>query len=141
MLEILGTIIFVYLLYYLINIRKFNKAGMIKKIKEKNNEDINKATYSALPAEVKYFIIKYKIDLNKINKKGLLKLVAFILGLNIALVTIIVALLVEDSMLQLLIGSACLIPLFLFSMHLLGKYFKKKGLVKDEEHKQKRNRK
>jgi len=139
MFEIFGTIFFVYLFYYIVNIKKFNKAGVIKKVKDKKSEDIESATYKALPAEVKYFIMKYKVDLSKINKKGLLKLIAFILGLDITFVTIITALLINDLVIQILIGSIALIPLFLISMYWLGKYFKKKGLIKDEKHKSKRN--
>jgi len=114
---------------------------MIKKVKDKKNEDIEIATYNALPAEAKYFIVRYNVNLNKINKKGLLKVIAFILGLNIAIVTLIVALLIENNLLQMLVGSIILIPLFLFSMKLLAKQFKKKGLINNEKHKSKRNRK
>ncbi len=120
------TILIVYLVYYFVSVARYDKNGHLKK-KSKEITD-----YDGLPSEVKYFIKKYNIDLDKINLRGLLKLTGLVLGIDIAIVTIIVVLLFNnDIVLELLVGAIAILPLYLISLKLLGKYFKKKGLVKN----------
>ena len=118
------TIFFVYILYYIVSISRFDKTGHAK----------NKAVtdYQALPAEVKYFVYKYKVDETKVNYRGLLKLIALVLGIDIAIVIIPVVLLIENEILQMVIAVIVLFPVFLISLKIVGNYFKKKGLVKNE---------
>lgn len=123
MIITLVTVFFVYVLYYVVTISRFDKAG------HSVNREVS--DYQALPSEVKYFVKKYKVDENKVNYRGVLKMFALILGINIAIVVIPVVLLIENEILQIVIAVVILFPLFLFSLKLLGNYFKKKGLVKD----------
>ncbi len=128
MIEVIITILIVYFMYYFVSIRRFDKYGHYKDGKKKQVTD-----YEALPSEVKYFIIKYKIDTNKINLRALLKLIGFILGLDIAFLSIIGVLIFKNKIVLLLVVSAVLIiPLFLISLKFVGNYFKKKGFVKNE---------
>lgn len=123
MIITLVIVFFVYALYYVVTISRFDKTG------HSVNREVS--DYQALPSEVKYFVKKYKVDENKVNYRGVLKMFALILGINIAIVVIPVVLLIENEILQIVIAVLILFPLFLFSLKLLGNYFKKKGLVKD----------
>lgn len=109
-----------------------------KKIKEAK-EDIK------IPTEVEILIAKYHIDLSKINYKKLLKIVGITCSIDIGVIfTIIDIIPVENIYLQLFIGVLFIIPVILISYALLGKYFKKKGLVVKNDKgnkKSKRNRK
>ncbi len=128
MIEIVITILVVYFLYYFISVRRYDKLGHYKNGKKKEVTD-----YEALPSEVKYFIIKYKIDTNKINYRPLMKLVGLVLGLDIALLSIVEVLIFKDNIvLILLVAAVLIIPLYLISLRFVGNYFKKKGLVKNE---------
>ncbi len=131
MIHVILIIIFVYLIYYFTSVRRLDKNGHYKKKKNKTIDD-----YDQLPSEAKYFIKKYNVDLNKINLRGLLKLIALILGIDIAIVTIIVLLIANDNIiLALIIGAFLIIPIYVISLKFVGNYFKKKGLVKDEQNK------
>lgn len=123
MIITLVIVFFVYALYYVVTISRFDKTG------HSVNREVS--DYQAHPSEVKYFVKKYKVDENKVNYRGVLKMFALILGIDIAIVVIPVVLLIENEILQIVIAVVILFPLFLFSLKLLGNYFKKKGLVKD----------
>ena len=126
MIETIITILIVYLVYYFVSVARYDKEGHLK------NKSKGITDYDGLPSEVKYFIKKYNIDLEKVNLRGLLKLTGFILGIDIAIVSIIVVLIFKDNIvLELLVASICIIPIYLISIKFLGNYFKKKGLVKN----------
>ena len=126
MIEIFITVFIVYIVYYFVSVLRYDKSGHLKK-KQKGITD-----YDGLPSEVKYFIKKYNIDLDKINLRGLLKLTGLVLGIDIAIISIIVVLIFRTNIvLQLVVASICIIPIYLISLKFLGKYFKKKGLVKN----------
>ena len=128
MIEVFLTVFLVYIMYYFMSIRKFNKNGHVKNKKKKNSSTDD---YEALPNEVKYFINRYKIDLNKVNLRGLLKLIGVVLGLDIAIVSILVLLLFKNMVLQIVIASILIVPIYLLSLKLVAKNFKKRGLIKD----------
>lgn len=103
-----------------------------KKIK-KEKEDIK------IPTEVEILIAKYHIDLSKMNYKKLLKIVGLTCSIDIGLIIGILSYIPTDNIyLELLIGGVLVIPIILISYAILGKYFKKKGLVIKNE---KRNKK
>jgi len=131
MLEVIITILIVYMLYYFISINRFDKSGHYKKAAKQKITD-----YEALPTEVKYFIMKYNIDVSKVNLRGLLKLIGLLLGIDIAIVSIIGVLIFKDNIVLLLIvTSIAILPLYLISLKFIGRVFKKKGLIKDETNK------
>lgn len=128
MLETFITILIVYLIYYFVSVNRYDKKGHLKNKESKKIKD-----YDGLPAEVKYFIKKYKIDLDKVNLRGVLKLTGLVLGIDIAILSLVVLLIFKDSIvLQVLVAALLIIPLYLISLIFVGKYFKKKGLVKND---------
>ncbi len=118
------TVLIVYILYYIVSISRFDKIGHAKK------EGVS--DYQALPSEVKYFVWKYKVDEEKVNYRGVLKLIGLTLGIDIALIIIPVVLLIKNEILQIVVSVVLLFPVYLISLKIIGNYFKKKGLVKDE---------
>ena len=141
MIDIVICMIIIYSAYYFVSISKYDENGHVKKKKnkkDKNNKsskkDKNKEKvedYQALPTEVKYFVSKYKVDLDKINLKALLKVVGFVLGLDITFVTLLSLFFLDDIIWQVILASILIIPVYLISLKFLGDYFKKKGLIKD----------
>lgn len=126
MIETLITILIVYLVYFFVSVARYDKNGHLK------NKSKGITDYEGLPTEVKVFIKMYKIDTDKINYRGLLKLTGLILGINIAIVSIPVVIIFRDNIvLQILVASLLIIPVYLISLKILGNYFKKKGLVKN----------
>ena len=126
MIETLITILIIYLVYFFVSVNRYDKEGHLKK-RSKEVSD-----YDGLPAEVKFFIKKYNIDLDKVNLRGLLKLSGLILGIDIALISIPVVLIFKTNVvLQVVVSSLLIIPVYLISLKILGNYFKKKGLVKN----------
>lgn len=131
MIETFITILIVYIIYYFVSVTRYDKSGHLK------NKKNNKATdYEGLPSEVKYFVTKYNIDLDKVNLRGVLKLIGLVLGIDIAILSLAVLLIFRNSVvLQIIVAIILIIPLYLISLKFVGKYFKKKGLVKDEQNK------
>ena len=128
MIETFISILIVYVIYYFVSVTRFDKAGHLK---NKGNRKIS--DYDGLPSEVKYFVKKYKVDLDKVNLHGVLKLIGLVLGIDIAILSLIVLLIFRKSvMLQVIVAALLIIPTYLISLRFVGKYFKKKGLVKDE---------
>ena len=128
MIETFITIFIVYIAYYFVSVKRYDKSGHLKKNKKNSKVD----DYQGLPSEVKYFVKKYNVDLDKVNLRGVLKLIGLVLGIDIAILSIVVLLIFRDSVvLQVLVSSLLIIPVYLVSLKFVGKYFKKKGLVKD----------
>ena len=128
MLATLLIIFIIYVLYYFTSVSRFDKTGHPKK---KGITD-----HDALPSEAKYFVEKYKVDKEKVNYKKMLKQIALLLGIDIAILSLAVLLIFKESVvLQIIVAVILIIPLYLFSLKFVGNYFKKKGLVKDEQNK------
>jgi len=139
MIDIIITILIVFFIYYFVSVMRYDSNGLLKKSNKKNNkkrtlkeiEELKKDAYNALPSEAKYFLKKYNIDLDKINLKAFLKLIGFLLGIDIAIICAIVLLIFDDVVFQLVCASVLIIPVYLLTLKFLGSYFKKKGLVKN----------
>ncbi len=130
MLGFIITVTLVYFIYYVMHIRKYDKDG--KYIQKKNKSEEPK-----IPVEVELLIRKYNIDLKKLNYRGLLKVVGLVCALDVAIiVTLIIYLPIKSLMIKLLIGGLLTFPVILISYSLLGKYFKQKGLIKNDRNKQ-----
>ena len=143
MIEIFVSVLIIYLVYYFVSVRRFDKYGHVKNKKgsvsvkndsKKNvkmSNDDKAIDYLALPSEAKYFIKKYHVDLDKVNLRGVLKVIGLILGVDIAIISCFVLLLFKSVVVQVLVASILIIPVYLISIRLLANYFKKKGLMKD----------
>ena len=142
------TIIIVYLIYFIFTISKYDKSGHYKnnkELKEKLNKakgkgkdkivkELKELDYQKLPSEVKFFVNSYKIDLEKVNIRGLLKLSGMILAFSIAvaLIVILIALKNQEVTISIFVGFIITMVLYLIGLKIVGTYFKKKGLTKDE---------
>lgn len=137
MLEMILTIIFIYLLYYIWIVFNFDKRGeqKLRRKKKKNNTKIDK---KKMPSEVQFFVIKYNIDLNKVNYRYFLQLMGLVIAFDLSIVITIMEF-IKILWIKLVVAFILMIVIVLLSFHLLGRYFKKKGLTKDEN--KKRNRK
>lgn len=133
MIEIFIMVLLVYIIYYFVSVNRYDKNGNLK---GKNSKVSN---YEGLPSEVKYFIKRYNIDLDKVNLRGVLKLTGLVLGIDIALLALLLLLIFKDKIvIELLISSVLIVPIYLISLKFVGKYFEKKGLVKNDRNKKNR---
>lgn len=124
MIYLIFTIIFIYMLYYIWIAIHYNRRGERKgKNKKKNNKQ-------KMPAEVEYFVTKYKVDLSKINFRYFLQLMGLVVAFDLSIVVTIITY-IKTLWIQLLVGFVLTLLITLTSFHILGKYFKKKGLTKD----------
>ena len=105
MLATLLIIFIIYVLYYFTSVSRFDKTGHPKK---KGITD-----HDALPSEAKYFVEKYKVDKEKVNYKKMLKQIALLLGIDIAIVLIPVMIFIKNEILQILICTVLLLPVYL----------------------------
>ena len=99
--------------------------------KAKKNADSKDKKY---PVEVKLLIDKYNLDMKKINYNQLLQIVAIVSSFDIALIVSAV-MIFEGYILQLIGSIVIVIPVVLVSYHLVGLFYKKKGMIKNGKHK------
>lgn len=123
-----------YIIYFLLTFVIMYVISYFLIVRKKDKYDEKK-----IPVEVQYMIKKYKLDMKLIDYKRFLKAIAWIGSLDMSIAVIIIFN-IENIFLQLLLGFIILIPLILISFHILAKYYKKKGCVKNER-KNTRNRK
>ena len=83
------------------------------------------------PMEVNYLIYKYKIDIDKVNYKKLLRVISVISSLDISILVTIV-LLFDSYLLQIIVALLLVIPIIMISYGFIGRYYVKKGMIKDE---------
>ena len=115
LIEFFIVFILCYLVYlFFVILRKKNKKFNPKKLKQEEN----------------YLIAKYNLDFKKINYRRYLHLVSltnsFIFSLTLELIQI-----VKGLFFQILLGFVLLIPLILICYTMIGKYYQKKGMVKN----------
>lgn len=97
-----------------------SKAKKNRKTRKKNAE----------PIEVKYLITRYNLDMKKVNYNQLLQITALVSSFDIAIV-VSIALLFDGYIIQLLIALVVAFIVILFSYHLIGVFYRKKGMIKD----------
>ena len=129
MFEIGAIAAVMYIVYFIVSVTKFDKNGHVKK--SRSAEEQKKDDFLSLPAEVKYFIRKYNVNLDKVNLRGVLKIVGLVLGVDIAIVTVVSVLLFKKLTYQMILAIVLIIPMYLISLKFLAKAFKKRGLIKD----------
>ena len=128
------TVVLVYLFYYIWIIRKYDKNGKLKVRTKTKKGEVIKLQEPKIPPEIQILIVKYRLDMSKINYRGLLKVVGFVCALDIAFITTILYFIKSDNLYIVLgIGAILTIPTILISFALLGRLFKKKGLVLNEK--------
>lgn len=82
------------------------------------------------PVEVNYLIYKYNIDIKKVNYKNLLNVISLVSSFDISLIVSLVSL-CNSFVLKLTIVIIGIIPLYLISYYFVGKYYVKKGCIKN----------
>ncbi len=126
----------VYIIYFVVTFLIVYLISYLLLVWKKDEYNPNK-----VPVEVEYMLKKYKLDIKKINYKRMINVISIVGSLDMAIASIIIFQL-ENIIVQLLVGFLILIPLILISFRILGKYYVKKGYVKNErKRKRKRNRK
>lgn len=110
----LMTYVFVFLIYQIF---------IVNKSKRKNSKK--------MPMEIKYLISVYKIDMNKINYKRLLLLISLVSSLDISIIVTLV-LVFNSYFVKLIVALLITIPIIIFSYYLVGNYYKKKGMIKND---------
>ncbi len=129
LLTIISTIIifFIYNLWIMANFDKNGNPKTRKKGKKVGRKDVEKK----MPSEVKFFVQRYNIDLDKVNYRYFLRAIGFVVALDISIIATIVGY-INSLWLQIVLIFVLVIAAIFVSFELLGKYFKKKGLTRDD---------
>lgn len=109
----LMTFLFVFLIYQLFIVRGAKRKNSVKR-----------------PMEIRYLESRYKIDIKLVDYKRLLLVVSLVSSFDIAFLVSIV-MMIHHYILEILVAFVVVIPLILFSYHLVGIYYVQKGLIKD----------
>lgn len=134
------AIVFIYIIYYIFSVNRYDKNGHYKdkrfkgkkKLSKSEQEELKKLDYDRLPGEVRVFVDLYKVDLDKVNIRGLLKLTGLILGMEIGAITILMVIIFKNNILiSVIVGFILMMILYLISLKLLANNFKKRGLIKN----------
>lgn len=96
---------------------------IVRKAKRKNSKK--------RPMEINYLIKKYNIDIEKVNYKNLLMLISLISSLDISII-VTISLLFDNYFLEILSAFILAIPIIMISYSFVGKYYSKRGMMKDE---------
>lgn len=96
-----------------------------RKVKNKKKKKSNK------PIEVSILEAKYNLDLEKLDYGKLLLVVCAVSSLDITIIITLI-LLLDSYLIQLLIALVLAFPIILVSYSFIGKYYVKKGMIKNE---------
>ena len=110
----------VYIGYYILVIRTYNKVDTKKKKRKKKNDEER--------VEIQYLINRYRVDIKNINMNNLLWDIAFTNSFIISLTVVVIGLdVIKGYIWKLLLGFVVLIPSILIGYKILGiKYNKQK---------------
>ena len=114
-IEYIVVLVFMFILNYFLFIRKKTKLNKKK-----------------VPIELNYLISIYKINAKKINYKQFVWIYNTINAFIIATIYIIIVYLLDNLILQIIIGMILLILLIIICYGLLGRYYQKKEGIKNE---------
>ncbi len=109
----------IYLGYYILVIRKYNKSNNDKTKKGKKQLSDR--------VEIQFLVKKYKIDIKNIDVNQLLWDISFTNSFIMATTVVVIGLEIIDGYIwQLLLGIVVLVPLILLGYFILGKKYKNK---------------
>lgn len=86
---------------------------------------------SKKPIEVKYLVNKHKVNMRKADYNQMLQIVALTSSFDISLVVLIVSFF-ERINIQIIVAALCILPIIIGSYYLVSRFYKKKGMIKDE---------
>ena len=81
--------------------------------------------------ELMYLINKYRLDMKKIKYKRIMNQISISCAFGIAFASTFTFRYVKNIYLGMLLGAIILIFLIMISFNLIGKYYEKKGMIKD----------
>ena len=128
------------MLYYIWIAFNFDKTGKERERKTKKskkttkNDKYGKIDKRKMPSEVKFFVERYKIDLDKLNYRYFLQLIGLTVAFDLSIVVAVMDF-ISVLWIKCLVGFIVMLVVVLLSFRLLGNYFKKKGLVKNDKNK------
>lgn len=108
------TFILVIFYYYLIELKK-----------------VKKITKRGLPVELKLFLNMYNVDTKKEPYNKIMKKLIIIIACDTGIMLLITELF-SSIIIKLLVAIPCVLFLLIISYKLLGMYYKKKGMIKNE---------
>ena len=103
---------------------------IIKPLKNYKKEKKKRKKEKKEPIEIRYLITK-GLDLKKVDYDSLLNVISLISSFDMALI-VSIASISDKYLIQLLITLILVIPVILISYHFVEKYYRKKGMIKDE---------
>ena len=80
--------------------------------------------------EVIYLIYKYHLNMRKVDYPQLLQIVSLVSSFDIAFIVSVV-IIVDSYLWQLLAALVLVLPVILVSYHLVGVFYRKKGMTKN----------
>ena len=83
------------------------------------------------PMEIKFLINKYRVDINKADYKQMLQIMALVSSFDISLIVTISSMF-DTYTKQLIVALILILPVIFISYHLVGMFYKKKGMIIDE---------
>ena len=83
------------------------------------------------PIEIRFIVERYDLDMKKIKYNKLALLVALVNAFDIALLVTIINM-IKSVILQVVCVMVLIGPIIIVSYNLIGRYYKKKGMTKDE---------
>ena len=98
---------------------------------EASNKEIFTIAIMHEPDNIDEMLEKYNVDLDKLNYRYFLQLMGLVIAFDLSIVITIIGF-VHALWLKLLLSFILVIIIVFISFNILGKYFKKKGLTKDE---------
>ena len=110
----LGTFIIVYVFYLIFHVIKH---------KEYNPEKI--------PVELLLLIKKYRLDMSRINYRKLMNIIGLVSAFDIAFISTFVFAYIKNIYIAVLVGMIMFIPLIIITFNFIGKFYIKKGLVRN----------
>ncbi|MBE6157793.1 MAG: hypothetical protein E7160_03270 [Firmicutes bacterium] len=83
------------------------------------------------PIEIKFLVNRYRVDIKKADYKQMLQIIALTSSFDIALIVTITSLF-DTYLKQILAALVLVLPVIFISYHLIGNFYKKRGMIIDE---------
>ena len=95
-------------------------------IGKKKKYDVNR-----VPQELLYLIYKYRLDMSKIKYKKIMNQIGIVCAFDMAFTSTFIFKFIKNIYVGMLIGAVVLFLLIYITFGYIGKYYKKKGLIKN----------
>ena len=113
LIEFIATFAIIYIIYYLVVIRKCKKNNKI------------------VPSEVNLILSFYKIDIKKIDLYQMIKVVSFVTTLIISIIITAIGIFFNSTIIILIFGALISILVAIICYRIIGRYYEKKSNEKN----------